>query len=264
MGAEGFQESGIEGILDRARRFPLAAQPRGFSKVSPMKSRTFNAVGYNLTAANGTVLSSTAPFVPALYVGSLKTSFDFGDNVFLLGASVMLRPFDPDVDRHGLQRSWHRLVQRRADLQVPHQFLPKHHLAKRVPGTACHPGISRWPRTGSSTTNPRTRVASTPRSSGDSTSRAGWRVGERFDLLAQNSLTIDGAGQPLGQHAPALHHHARVQPHGILQIPTSVCLRQVSLPRRGAEGCPRSLAPDEHCRRPPRGSFILETTTRPS
>jgi hypothetical protein len=24
-----------------------------------------------------------------------------------------------------------------------------------------------------------------------------WRVGERFDLLAQNSLTIDGAGQPL-------------------------------------------------------------------
>jgi len=108
MGTEGFKNPGLRLSWTAPVDFLLQFNFEVFQGVSD-ESRTFNAVGYSLTGPNGigTVHSSTAPFVPALYVGSLKTSFDFGDNVFSRGCVGDVRPFDPDLDRHGLQCARH-------------------------------------------------------------------------------------------------------------------------------------------------------------
>jgi hypothetical protein len=122
MGTEGFKNPGLRVSWTAPVDFLLQFNFEVFQGVSD-ESQTFNAVGYSLTTANGTTLSSTAPFVPALYVGSVKSSFDSGDNVFLVGASAM---YGHSTQSYGSPTT----TVFRAHVQISHQFLPQHHLAK--------------------------------------------------------------------------------------------------------------------------------------
>jgi len=195
MGAEGFKNPGLRVSWTAPVDFLLQLNLEVFQGVSD-ESRTFNAVGYNLTAANGTVLSSTAPFVPALYVGSLKTSFDFGDNVFLLGASVMyghstqtstdMAFSAPGTVLYNGELTYKYLISSYRSITWQSEYLGRvssGDLALASDGLVHHQSKNQ----GGFYTQIIWRFDQPGR----------WRVGERFDLLAQNSLTIDGAGQPL-------------------------------------------------------------------
>jgi hypothetical protein len=202
IGAEGLKNPGLRlswtAPVDLLLQFNFEVFQGVFDE-----SPTFNAVGYDLTAANGTILSSTAPFVPALYVGSLKTSFDFGNHVFLLGASAMYghstqtRMADPpaDTDRafsapgtvlYDAELTYKYLISSYRSIAWQSEYLGRlssgdlalasdgiiHHQSKKQGGFYSQL-VWRFDEPGR------------------------WRVGARYDLLARNSLTIDGAGQPL-------------------------------------------------------------------
>jgi len=195
MGTEGFKNPGLRLSWTAPVDFLLQFNFEVFQGVSD-ESRTFNAVGYSLTGPNGigTVHSSTAPFVPALYVGSLKTSFDFGDNVFLAGASVMYghstqtstdTAFSaPGTILYNGELTYKYLISSYRSLTWQNEYL----------GLVSSGDLA---------------LASDPQIRHESKKQGGfytqviwrfddpgrWRVGERFDLLAQNSLTIDGVPQ---------------------------------------------------------------------
>ena len=198
MGTEGFKNPGLRVSWTAPVDFLLQFNLEVFQGVSD-ESQTFNAVGYSLTAANGTVLSSTAPFVPALYVGSLKASFDSGDHVFLLGASAMYghstqthgSPADmvfsaPGTVLYDAELTYKYLISSYRSITWQSEYLGRvssgnlalaadgiKHAADKKQGGFYTQLIWRFDDPGR------------------------WRVGERFDLLAQNSVTIDGLGQPL-------------------------------------------------------------------
>ena len=136
-----------------------------------------------------------------MYVAALKTSFDSGDNVFLLGASVM----------YG-----HALQTRIENLPTDMAF--------SAPGTIVYDGELTYKYLLSSYRSITWQSEYLGRvSSGDlalasdglvhaASKRQGgfysqlvwrfdepgrFRVGARFDLLDQNTFTVDGAGQPL-------------------------------------------------------------------
>jgi hypothetical protein len=88
IGKEGLKNPGLRVSWTAPVDFLLQINAEVYQGVCD-KSPTFNAAGYELTATNGTTLSSKDPFMPALYVGSIKTSFDIGNHVFLLGGSIM-------------------------------------------------------------------------------------------------------------------------------------------------------------------------------
>ncbi len=166
------------------------------------QSRTFNAVGYKLTSADGlTAISSTAPPVPALYVGSLKTSFDSGNHVFLVGASAMYGhstqmriqglPTDvafsaPGTVLYGGELTYKYLISSYRSVTWQSEYLgcvSSGDLALASDGLIHHQS----------------------KNQGGFYSQLIWRfdqpgrlrVGARFDLLAQNSITKDGVKQPL-------------------------------------------------------------------
>jgi hypothetical protein len=208
MGTEGFKNPGLRVSWTAPVDFLLQFNFEVFQGVSD-ESRTFNAVGYNLTAANGTVLSSTAPFVPALYVGSLKSSFDSGDHVFLVGASAMYghstqsygSPTDmvfsaPGTVLYDAELTYKYLISSYRSITWQSEYLGRvssGDLALASDGLIHHESKKQ----GGFYTQLIWRFDDPGR----------WRVGERFDLLAQNSvtiddvaqnsLTIDGVGQPL-------------------------------------------------------------------
>ena len=202
IGAEGFKNPGLRVSWTAPVDFLLQFNFEVFQGISA-GSPTFNAVGYSLTRANGTVLLSTAPFVPALYVGSLKTSFDFGDHVFLLGASTMYGhstqtridglPTDtafsaPGTVLYDAELTYKYLISSYRSITWQSEYLGRvssgdlalasdpdgrmHHESKKQGGFYTQL-IWRFDDPGQ------------------------WRVGARFDLLVQNSLTIDGVGQTL-------------------------------------------------------------------
>jgi hypothetical protein len=144
-------------------------------------------------------LSSTAPFVPALYVGSLKASFDSGNHVFLVGGSVLYghstqtygSPTNTAFNAPGTvlydgELTYKYLISSYRSITWQSEYLGRvssgdlalasdgliHHQSKNQGGFYTQL-IGRFDQTGR------------------------WRVGARFDLLAQNSLTIDGVGRPL-------------------------------------------------------------------
>jgi hypothetical protein len=200
MGAEGWKNPGVRLSWTAPVDFLLQLNVEVFQGVSD-ESPLFNATSYGLTAANGTVLSSKDSFVPGMYVAALKTSFDSGDNVFLLGASVM----------YG-----HALQTRIENLPTDMAF--------SAPGTIVYDGELTYKYLLSSYRSITWQSEYLGRvSSGDlalasdglvhaASKRQGgfysqlvwrfdepgrFRVGARFDLLDQNTFTVDGAGQPL-------------------------------------------------------------------
>ena len=198
MGAEGFKNPGLRVSWTAPVDFFLQFNFEVFQGVSD-ESQTYNAVGYSLTAANGTVLSSTAPFVPALYVGSLKSSFDSGDHVFLVGASAMYghstqthgSPADmvfsaPGTILYDAELTYKYLISSYRSITWQSEYLGRvssGDLARASDGLIHHESKKQ----GGFYTQLIWRFDDPGR----------WRVGERFDLLAQNSLTVDGVGQPL-------------------------------------------------------------------
>ncbi len=200
MGAEGWKNPGARVSWTAPVDFLLQVNFEVFQGVND-ESPIYNATSYDLTAENGTNLSSKAPFVPALYVGSLKTSFDFGDNVFLLGASVMYGHstrtrseglptdmafsapgtilYDGELTYKYLLSSYRSITWQNeylgllssGDLALASDGLV--HAADKKQGGFYSQLIWRFDEPGR------------------------WRVGARFDLLDQNSFTVDGVAQPL-------------------------------------------------------------------
>ena len=198
VGTEGFKNPGLRVSWTAPVDFLLQFNFEVFQGVSD-ESRTFNAVGYSLTATDGAILSSTAPFVPALYVGSLKASFDSGNHVFLLGASAMYghstqahgSPADmvfsaPGTVLYDADLTYKYLISSYRSITWQSEYLGRvssgdlalasdgiFHAADKKQGGFYSQIVWRFDDPGR------------------------WRVGARFDLLAQNSFTIDGVGQPL-------------------------------------------------------------------
>jgi hypothetical protein len=161
--------------------------------------RVFNASSYQLTAQDGTVLSSSQPFVPAMAVGSLKASFDTGDHVFLAGASVMYghalqthvagQPTDwafsaPGTILYGGELTYKYLISSYRSVTWQSEYLGVVasgdfaqasdglvHSAKKRQGGFYSQLVWRFDEPGR------------------------WRVGGRFDLLTQNAFTVDGEKQ---------------------------------------------------------------------
>jgi hypothetical protein len=193
MGTEGFKNPGARLSWTAPVDFLLQLNLEVFQGVSD-ESRTFNAVGYSLTATNGSTISSTAPYVPALYVGSLKTSFDFGDNVFLVGASVMyghstqastdMAFSAPGTILYNGELTYKYLISSYRSLTWQNEYLG---LLSSGDLALASDGI----------------VHSADKKRGGFYSQliwrfdepGRWRVGARFDLLTQNSFTVDGVAQ---------------------------------------------------------------------
>jgi hypothetical protein len=200
IGAEGWKNPGLRVSWTAPVDFLLQLNFEVFQGVSD-ESPIFDATAYDLIAENGTNLSSKAPFVPALYVGSLKTSFDFGDSVFLLGASVMyghstqtrieglltdMAYSAPGTILYDGELTYKYLISSYRSITWQSEYLGRVssgdlalasdgliHAADKKQGGFYSQLIWRFDEPGR------------------------WRVGARFDLLAQNSLTIDSVGQPL-------------------------------------------------------------------
>jgi len=201
MGLEGFKNPGIRlswtAPLDFLLQLNLEVF-QGYSDESPL----FGAASYQLTAANGAVLSSSPSFAPSMAVGSLKTSFDVGDHVFLLGASVMYGhalqahirdlPTDtafsaPGTILYNGELTYKYLISSYRSLTWQSEYLglvSSGDLAQAADGVV-HAADKRQ---GGFYSQLIWRFDEPGR----------WRVGARFDLLDQNSLTVDGAKQSPG------------------------------------------------------------------
>jgi hypothetical protein len=196
MGTEGFKNPGLRVSWTAPVDFLLQLNFEVFQGVSD-ESPIFNAGGYSLTAANGTILSSPAPFAPGLYVGSLKSSFDSGDHVFLVGASAMYghstqsygSPIDmvfsaPGTILYDGELTYKYLISSYRSVTWQSEYVGRvssGDLALASDGSVHHESTKQ----GGFYTQLIWRFDDPGR----------WRVGERFDLLTQNSVTIDGVAQ---------------------------------------------------------------------
>jgi hypothetical protein len=200
IGTEGLKNPGLRLSWTAPVDFLLQINAEVFQGVSDT-SPTFNAVGYDLTAVNGTTLSAKAPFVPALYVGSVKSSFDVGKSVFLAGASVMYGhstqtrveglPTDmafsaPGTVLYDVELTYKYLLSSYRSITWQSEYIGRAstgdlalasdgliHRESKKQGGLYSQLIWRFDEPGQ------------------------WRVGARFDLLTENSVTIDGVDQPL-------------------------------------------------------------------
>ncbi|MEZ4271229.1 MAG: hypothetical protein R3C68_07290 [Myxococcota bacterium] len=75
IGGEGLKNPGLRLSWTAPVDFLLELNAEVYQGVFD-ESHTFNATGYEFEASDGTRLAMTAPFVPALYVASIKSSFD--------------------------------------------------------------------------------------------------------------------------------------------------------------------------------------------
>jgi hypothetical protein len=200
VGLEGFKNPGIRLSWTAPVDFLLQLNLevfQGYSDESPL----FSESSYELTAQDGTILSSGPPFVPSMAVGSLKTSFDVGDHVFLLGASMTYGhalhthiqdlPTDsafsaPGTILYGGELTYKYLISSYRSFTWQSEYLGLVssgdlalasdglvHAADKKQGGLYSQVVWRFDEPGR------------------------WRVGARFDLLTQNSLTVDGLAQPL-------------------------------------------------------------------
>jgi hypothetical protein len=169
------------------------------------ESPTFNAVGYELTTAGGAILSAKAPSFPALYAGSVKTSFDLDRHVILLGASLMMgqstqarveglptdMAFSASAILYGAELTYKYLISSYRSLTWQSEYLLRQSsgdLALALDGLV-HREIKQQ---------------------GGLYSQLIWRFGEsgqwraaaRLDLLTQNSDSIDGENRPLDTMLP--------------------------------------------------------------
>jgi hypothetical protein len=175
IGGEGLKNPGLRVTWTAPLDFLLEVNLEAFQGVFE-ESRTFNAVGYELQAASGSTLSGKTPLVPGLYAASLKTSFDTGNHVFLLGGSVMyghstqasisgspedLAFYAPGTVLYGAELTYKYLISSYRSVTWQTEYLG-----------ASRRASSPWPRTASPTAPRSSRAASTASSSGGSTSRA--------------------------------------------------------------------------------------------
>jgi len=200
MGLEGWKNPGARLSWTAPVDFLVQLDLEVFQGVND-ESPVYNATAYEVTTQNGTTLSSKAPFVPGLYVGSLKTSFDVGDSVFLAGASVMYGhstrtrvdhlPTDmafsaPGTILYNGELTYKYLLSSYRSITWQSEYLgllSSGDLALAVDGL----------------------VHSADKKQGGFYSQlvwrfdepGRWRVGARFDLLDQNSSTVDGVAQAL-------------------------------------------------------------------
>ena len=205
IGAEGLKNPGLRLSWTAPIDFLLQASLEVFQGVFD-GSPTYNAVGYDLTASNGVRFSSTAPFVPALYVGSLKTSFDFGNHVFLLGASAMYGhstqtrvknlPTDmafnaPGTVLYDVELTYKYLISSYRSVAWQSEYLGRissgdlalysdglMHQQSKNQGGFYSQLVWRFDQPGR------------------------WRLGARLDLLTHNALTLDDVDQPLAHMLP--------------------------------------------------------------
>jgi hypothetical protein len=203
IGLEGFKNPGIRLSWTAPVDFLLQLDLEVFQGRSD-ESVLFNAKGYELTAQNGTVLSSSQPFVPSMAVGSVRTSFDHESHVFLLGASVMYG--------HALQTYTDSVFNASGAFLYNGEFTYKYIISsyRSITWQSEYIGLvssGDLARASDGLVHPADR-----RQGGlysqliwrfDEPGR--WRAGARFDLIGQNSWTVDGekqtvdvAKQPLG------------------------------------------------------------------
>jgi hypothetical protein len=205
IGGEGLKNPGLRLSWTAPVDFLLQFDAEVYQGVFD-ESPTFNAVGYDLTAVDGTTLSQKAPFVPALYVGSVKSSFDVGKHVFLLGASILYghsaqaridgQPTDmafsaPGTVLYDAELTYKYLISSYRSLTWQSEYLGRYssgdlalasdglvHHARKTQGGFYSQLLWRFDQPGQ------------------------WRAGARLDLLAQNSVAIDGTEQPLDHRLP--------------------------------------------------------------
>lgn len=201
IGLEGFKNPGVRLSWTAPLDFLLQLNLEVFQGHSH-EPRLFNASRYELTAQDGTVLSSSHPTVPSMAVGSLKTSFDTGDHVFLAGASVMYGhalqtriagesgdwAFNaPGTILYGGELTYKYLISSYRSVTWQSEYLgivSSGDLAQASDGLV----HSARKRQGGFYSQLLWRFDDPGR----------WRVGTRFDLLVQNSFTVDGDKQPGG------------------------------------------------------------------
>jgi hypothetical protein len=198
IGLEGFKNPGIRlswtAPVDFLLQLNLEAF-QGYSKGSPV----FDA------AEDGTVLLSSPRFGgPSMAVGSLKTSFDMGNHVFLLGASV--------IYGHALQVYADSAFSAPGAILYDGEFTYKYIISsyRSVTWQSEYLGLV---ASGDLARSSDGLVHAADKKQGgfytqliwrfDEPGR--WRVGARLDLLGQNTWTVDRekqtvdeAGQPLG------------------------------------------------------------------
>jgi hypothetical protein len=195
VGLEGFKNPGVRlswtAPLDFLLQLNLEVF-QGYSAETPL----FSAPSYALTAKDGTELSSSPSFMPSMAVASLKTSYDVGDHVFLLGASAMVgHAVESNADSafsapgtvvYNGELTYKYLISSYRSLTWQSEYLGRVssgdlalasdglvHSADKKQGGFYSQVVWRFDEHGR------------------------WRVGGRFDLLTQNSITVDGAKQPL-------------------------------------------------------------------
>ncbi|MBI5386348.1 MAG: hypothetical protein HZA90_16885 [Verrucomicrobia bacterium] len=91
IGAEGIKDVGARLSWTAPFDFLLQVHLEVFQG-KPEGNPTFDAEGFTLAAENGSLVSAPDAAVPALFATSVKTSFDSGDHVVLLGVSAMTGP----------------------------------------------------------------------------------------------------------------------------------------------------------------------------
>lgn len=200
MGLEGWKNPGVRLSWTAPVDFLLQLNFEVFQGVSD-ESPIYNATAYDVTAQNGTVLSAKAPFVPALYVGSAKTSFDFGDNVFLLGASVMYgHSTRTRIDRMPTDMAFSAPGTILYNGELTYKYLLSSY--RSVTWQSEYLGLL---SSGDLALAADGLVHSANKKQGGFYSQViwrfddpgRWRVGARFDLLDQNTYTVDGVAQAL-------------------------------------------------------------------
>jgi len=200
MGLEGWKNPGARLSWTAPVDFLLQLNFEVFQGVSD-ESPVYNATSYSLTAQNGTKLSAKAPFVPGLYVGSLKTSFDFGNNVFLLGASVMYgHSTRARIDNLPTDMAFSAPGTILYNGELTYKYLLSSY--RSITWQSEYMGLL---SSGDLALAADGRVHSADKKQGGFYSQliwrfdepGRWRVGARFDLLDQNSYTVDGVAQSL-------------------------------------------------------------------
>jgi hypothetical protein len=200
IGLEGWKNPGVRLSWTAPLDFLLQLNIEVFQGRTD-EPRLFNASGYTLTAQDGTVLSSSQPFVPSMAVGSLKTSYDTGNHVFLAGASLMYghalqtrndgQPTDwafsaPGTILYDAELTYKYLISSYRSVTWQSEYLGivasgdlaqasdgQVHSAKKRQGGLYSQLLWRFDQPGR------------------------WRVGARFDLVDQNSFSVDGQRQAL-------------------------------------------------------------------
>ncbi|MBK8481336.1 MAG: hypothetical protein IPL40_09195 [Proteobacteria bacterium] len=205
IGGEGLKNPGVRLSWTAPLDYLLQAHAEVYQGAFD-QAPTFNAAGFELSTADGATLSAKAPAVPVLYIGSLKTSFDVGDHVLLLGGSLIYGhstqsrieglPTDMALSAPGTlvydaELTYKYLLSSYRSITWQTEYLGRLssgrlalasdgaiHEAEKRQGGGYSELIWRFDAAGQ------------------------WRVGGRLDLLTENVVSVDDVRQPLQRLLP--------------------------------------------------------------